>query len=117
MPADALIMEALARVEHKLDQVLFALGVDIDGAQVQFPKSCPLCKEGIDYQMDLVNGVVKRKCGCSTGKQPPLVPFLPVKPTEGEDRADADQSVPAGSEEPSRAEDRARREGGGSRPR
>jgi hypothetical protein len=63
MSADAHLAEALARIEHKLDLLL--------GSQTAFWTQmgkllwCPVCAKTIEYQMDIVDGIVKRKCGCS----------------------------------------------------
>lgn len=78
MSADAKIMEALARIEHKLDILLNdrvqALN---DRVQATFKDIspvgsnnhyCPLCTRLVEYQVDPTDAVVFRKCGCSTGK-------------------------------------------------
>lgn len=83
--ANAILAEALARVEYKLDLLLNGLGF---AGAMQTPMHhfigamCPACKNPIDYQVDLANQVVVRKCGCRSGKQPPIVPLIPVAPTE-----------------------------------
>lgn len=70
MSAEALLMETLLRVEHKLDLVLKRYPVDDE----DFVKvgavnhSCPVCAHPVTYNVDVNESVVVRKCGCSTGK-------------------------------------------------
>ncbi len=68
--------EAVARIEHKLDALLRALDVKADPLHFVGGK-CPVCQQEIDHRIDIEKRIVVRKCGCSTGKQPPL-PLLPV---------------------------------------
>lgn len=71
MSADALLMETLLRVEHKLDLLLKRLPAE-DGddlLKVGSPTHCcPLCTQPVSYNVDINDSVVVRKCGCSTGK-------------------------------------------------
>jgi hypothetical protein len=79
------IAEALARVEYKLDMLLWALNATKNttmaapnlGANMT---RCPLCFDLIQYQVDIINQVTKRVCGCKTGMQPPTISFLPAVP-------------------------------------
>ncbi len=94
------VMEALARMEHKLDLVL---GEDSKKARKKVgdpTHCCSLCHQTVDYQIDLNDSVVIRKCGCSTGKiaidlKAFAPPVLPAKRTdngrddEQEDRNDS----------------------------
>ena len=70
--ADDKIMEALARIEHKLDLVLLVVfGEDPHKTykRVGDPTHCcSLCHQNVEYQVDINDGVVLRKCGCKTGK-------------------------------------------------
>jgi len=85
MPADNVLAEALARIEHKLDLLLEAAYVNVkiqDGEVVTGPmgmlrmlgepSACPVCKQKVDYQVDQINKVIVRKCGCKTGLQAPM---------------------------------------------
>lgn len=114
MPANAKIMEALARIEHKLDLLLKidqirnmkegvrGLADKIRLAAVaDASHTCPVCEKTVEYQVDINDSVVVRKCGCSTGKialdmgafAPPVSPAK-KKETEDErreeDRNDTD---------------------------
>jgi hypothetical protein len=72
-----ILSEALARVEHKLDVLLKFLGAF--GTPMHFPgQTCPLCKNVIDYQVNIMKNVVVRKCGCTSGKQPMSIPLTPL---------------------------------------
>ena len=70
MAANSKLMEALLRVEHKLDLLLGQARLD----EGDFTKvgsathNCPLCKQNVQYTVDVADSVVIRKCGCSTGK-------------------------------------------------
>lgn len=77
------IMEALARIEHKLDLLL-----DSEERIRNYPSvsdtgnKCPVCRQSVNYNVDINDAVVVRKCGCSTGKialdlkafAPPVLP-------------------------------------------
>lgn len=76
------LAEALARVEHKLDQLLKFVGAIT--TPMHFPgQDCPVCHKVIDYQIDIIKNVVTRRCGCSTGKQPMAQLIQPVGGTNG----------------------------------
>lgn len=70
MSADAKLMEALLRIEHKLDLILDSIVMP----QQQLTKLgsagvvCPVCDQGVQFDADIQDAVVVRKCGCSTGK-------------------------------------------------
>src|SRR5262245_13125866 len=77
MSADDKIMEALARLEHKMDLVLDMLGVGDPNVRHLLSNirqvgdtqhQCTLCKQPVEYATDPVDSVVVRKCGCKTGK-------------------------------------------------
>ncbi len=78
----AILAEAVARIEHKIDQILTRLTF-LDKTpfpQLQFDGlMCPVCAKTVNYQVDVNHGVVARKCGCVTGKLPPLTPLFPVQ--------------------------------------
>ena len=76
-----ILAEAVLRLEHKLDLVLTALQFleKTPPKQMHFVGNmCPVCKQLIDYQVDITHNVVTRKCGCKTGKQPSAVPLIPL---------------------------------------
>lgn len=76
-----ILAEAILRIEHKVDLILTRLGF-LDATphpQLHFVGTvCPVCKQTIDYQVDITHNVVVRKCGCKTGKQPSIIPLIPV---------------------------------------
>lgn len=96
-------MESLSRIEHKLDLYLKTLS---DGkssnSKVGDPTHiCPLCNQTVDYNVDIEDSVVIRKCGCKTGKialdiskfAPPITLKKKVEDNDGtseEDRDDTD---------------------------
>ena len=110
MSAEAVLAEALARVEYKLD-VLHAYFSKTDPARFlpllavvlgSKDQTCTACGQPVEHQIDFMNQVVTRKCGCSTGKLAPIdlgafaPPVLPAReiPNGGsgdqqEDRYDA----------------------------
>lgn len=108
-----IIAEAIARVEHKIDIVIRILR-SLDSTPyppMQFAGHlCPLCSKTVEYQIDIQKNVVVRKCGCSTGKQPMLIPLMPV---QGNQNGNPTESGPGheelGGELP---EDRPRRKKG-----
>lgn len=71
MSANAILMETLLRIEHKMDEILKQQKTD---ENTNFTKMasvnhrCPICDQSVQYQVDVMNSVVVRKCGCSTGK-------------------------------------------------
>jgi hypothetical protein len=77
-----LTMEALARVEHKLDLIMHKLGIVVTPPMSFIGvHRCPACGMAIEYKIDFVHNVVKRVCGCSTGKQPFTAdPYSPTTP-------------------------------------
>jgi hypothetical protein len=104
MSADSILAEALLRIEFKLDLILKGLSLgSMEPMQFTERAPCPACREAIQFQVDIQQQVVKRVCGCKTGKQPPLQPFIPVPPQPGEANARPDVN-------PERDEDRPRRQ-------
>lgn len=104
MSANAKLMEALLRIEHKLDLVLdVAKGEklkDILRAVGDPGHFCSLCTRLVEYHVDVNDAVVVRKCGCSTGKvaldmkafAPPVKPARKTDDgTDQEDRSDPDR--------------------------
>jgi hypothetical protein len=72
------VMEALARVEHKIDALMRWTGCPMP-AQMQFVGNmCPACGMMIQYNVDFTYGVVVRRCDCKTGLIPSTMPPLPV---------------------------------------
>lgn len=96
----AVLAEALARVEHKLDLALTRLAF-LDSTPYQpvntvgFP--CPVCNQVIDYTMDIHNGVVIRRCGCKSGKLPPHIPLFPLPGANNGNTTSTQSSSAAGS--------------------
>ena len=79
--ADDVLAEALARIEHKVDALLRhfkvqATPMSFDG------QTCPACNSVIKYDVDVLKGVVVRRCLCSTGKFVTKLTFhvSPVQP-------------------------------------
>lgn len=93
MAADDLIMEALARIEHKQDlilEIVAKLG-NVEGLpKVADPAvPCVLCGQSKTYSVDISKSVVVRKCGCSTGKIAlDLNAFAPPTPTKKTEKDD-----------------------------
>ena len=67
----SLLAEALARMEHKIDLLLTHFKVNTKPMHF-YGISCPVCKQQIEYVIDIQQNIVKRKCGCSTNKQPSI---------------------------------------------
>lgn len=80
MSALSTIAEAIARLEYKLDLVIRFLMPNGNYKPMHFfGHECPVCKNTVDYQIDMANKIVVRKCNCKSGKIPveieiPLVP-------------------------------------------
>lgn len=102
MAADK-IMETLARLEHKVD-LLIKGQLKNDLATVikqlgDIGHSCPVCNQTVDYQVDVTDGVVLRKCGCKTGKIALNIgafapPVLPAKRNQDDRESDEDRNDP-----------------------
>lgn len=90
--ADQHIMEAIARVEYKVDAIMRHLKVPMPAPMHFAGSMCPGCGMLIDYQVDLQHGVVVRKCNCKTGKIPTKLEFLTPKPVTGEKHGGPDGS-------------------------
>jgi hypothetical protein len=101
MTADRKLMEAFLRLEHKVDLLLKKDKTNEEIIKVGDPRHvCPVCKQPVEYTIDIEDSVVVRKCGCSTGKialdlKAFAPPALPAKRTdngrddEQEDRNDS----------------------------
>lgn len=94
MAAEDVLSEALARIEFKLDLLL---------RQAQVPpvpmdlmqQICPICRQPVDYQINVTKKVVVRKCGCRTGKVPPDMDLVnPPLPGIGERNGNAEPQGP-----------------------
>lgn len=90
-----IVAEALARIEHKLDLILQRLGF-LDKTplpQMQFVgMQCPVCQQQVQYQIDMTHNVVVRRCNCTTGKVPSLIPLSPIgEPQNGNPSSGAGQ--------------------------
>lgn len=107
MTADAKLMEAVLVLSHKVDLLLNREQEKSgrDTVKVGSPNhNCPVCKQPVQYNVDIEDSVVIRKCGCSTGKvaldmRAFAPPVLPARRTdnggreEDEDtRSDSDRS-------------------------
>jgi hypothetical protein len=74
-----ILAEALARIEHKIDKLLIALGPQRYIEPMHFAgQTCPVCKSQIDYLIDIQNNVVVRRCGCRTNMLPSIIPLQPA---------------------------------------
>ena len=104
--AGGVLSEALLRIEHKLDLLLGNMRVGGHRPMGFQGNICPVCLQPVDYQVDIQQQVVKRRCGCSSGKQPNLIPLVPVQGTTNGIFAD-----PAGPERDPGSEDSPRRKG------
>ena len=76
--ADAAMMEALARIEHKMDLILHHLPEAVL-LTMQQPMSCPVCEVQITYRLDGMGGTVVRACGCRSGVYPASIPDVLLK--------------------------------------
>jgi hypothetical protein len=81
MGAEPQVTEALARLEHKVDvmleMIIRLVGPGANGKFTLTPVGdpnhiCSLCFMPVSYQVDIMNRAVVRKCGCTTGKTPPI---------------------------------------------
>jgi len=97
----AILAEALARIEHKVDHLIRHLNVPVYPMHFS-GNACPVCSKAIDYQVDVKSQIVTRRCDCTTGKVPSAIPLLPVAPPTGAPNGystvDAEQR-PSGAEE------------------
>lgn len=98
MSAEAKLMEALLRIEHKLDLILGSIVMP----QQQLTKlgaigvTCPVCSQSVQFDADIQDAVIVRKCGCSTGKialdlksfAPPVSPAKKETQDNGNDQED-----------------------------
>jgi hypothetical protein len=106
MAGEGSLAESLSRLEHKVDLILefFATfaGPGKNGTFILTPVGdtnhvCPVCTQNVSYQIDIMNKVVARVCGCSTGMQAPidmaaLAPPVPTpKPVESSNGNDPSQ--------------------------
>ena len=114
MSAENVLAEAMARLEHKLDLVLEQITPGPSRAvplpALGSPKTCPVCKQNIDYQVDQINKVIVRKCGCKTGLQAPLDLEAFAPPVQAKRK---DQDHGAGEDQQDRLDPDARRRLGG----
>jgi hypothetical protein len=105
MPAEDVMAESLARVEHKLDMVLRwlrTMGNTVSLSQVgDESHKCPLCSATVSYVVDVLKKVVVRKCGCKTGKiapvdlslfEPPAIPARKGESDEQRNQENGDDS-------------------------
>jgi len=109
MAAEGTLSEALIRIEYKVDLVLDYIGrtAPVLLAQViqenrlgDSKQTCPACGNQVATQVDIVNKVITRKCGCSSGKSAPIdlgvfaPPVLPAKreSADGSDQEDRNNS-------------------------
>lgn len=106
MAASASLMETMLRIEHKIDLLLSRLPVEgrDELTKLGDPNSvCPVCRQVVNFSVDINDSVVLRKCGCSTGKialdlKAFAPPVTPARKTDNggrddqEDRNDSDGS-------------------------
>ena len=75
MAADAVLAEALSRLEHKVDLLMHLIAGNFSGAHLQLGDPnhiCPVCQSQVTYRIDIANKVAIRSCKCSTGLQAPI---------------------------------------------
>lgn len=86
-----ILAEALARIEFKIDVVISRLGF-LDKTPITPMKfsggNCPVCTVPVEYQVDVTHNVVVRKCDCTTGKVPSLIPLVPLGESNGNTTSD-----------------------------
>lgn len=76
--SDAILAEALLRIEHKVDVILRSLVGTTSIQPLHFVgQVCPVCLMTVDYTVDAVQQVVVRRCGCKTGKIPSSIQLIP----------------------------------------
>ncbi len=68
MTVNSKLMEALSRIEHKVDLCLAAQSNAKKSQLGDLTHVCPICNQSVDYNVDIEDSVVLRKCGCKTGK-------------------------------------------------
>lgn len=93
MSVNSKLMEALSRIEHKLD---LCLKRDQQSKVGDPTHVCPVCNQAVDYNVDIEDSVVIRKCGCKTGKialdiskfAPPITIKKKVDDNDGTDEED-----------------------------
>lgn len=72
MNAADVLAEALARIEYKIDTLAKKLKIDLSQFEDKMipgiRRICPFCSMPVEDLVDLDRKVVKRTCGCSTGK-------------------------------------------------
>lgn len=97
MTADAKLMEAILVLSHKVD-LLLGRGAEKEMTKVGNPThTCPICKQPVQYNVDIEDSVVIRKCGCSTGKvaldmRAFAPPAMPARKTDNDGRDEEDRS-------------------------
>ncbi len=97
MTADSKLMEAILVLTHKVD-ILLGQSAEKDMTKVGSPNhNCPVCKQPVQYNVDIEDSVVVRKCGCSTGKvaldmRAFAPPVLPARKTDNDGRNEEDRS-------------------------
>jgi len=112
MAAEAILSEALFRIEYKLDVVLDYLGRTnpallakiLQENRIGESQVCVACGRQVTSQVDIINKVITRKCGCSSGKSAPIdlgifaPPLSAKKETEnGSDQDNRENSDGGGS--------------------
>lgn len=113
MTADAKQMESLARIEHKLDLLLRIESFGTKRYETLIKRLndinyCPVCEQLIEHKPDIIDAVVVRKCGCSTGKialdmkafAPPVEPARKNK--NGNEQEDSDFNTDSSTRRPNR---------------
>lgn len=70
--ANQSLIETLLRIEHKLDLLLKQPGVTKLASMADPLHICPVCKQQVDYNINMMEKTVSRKCGCSSGKIAPI---------------------------------------------
>lgn len=86
-----ILSEALARIEYKIDLIVSRLGF-LDKTPIPPMRfsgvNCPVCSVPVEYQVDVTHNVVVRKCECTTGKVPSIIPLIPLGESNGNTPSD-----------------------------
>ena len=98
-----LILDALIRIEHKLDWLIRReqqrVGMDLHMQDKILREGipCPLCHQPTQLKVDIEEAVVHRECGCHHGKVPGI-PLRDLAPAVAPRKDDEDVEGNSGEE-------------------